>query len=370
MELNPERVLAWRMRRQLLGRPPGTTTLDVVERLCGVQAQVSGSAEQAVAARHAQPRAGLVAEALHERAIVKTWAMRGTLHLLPAGSAPAYLALIAAARTWERGPWQRTFATAGQMAALTEVAREVLDGVVLTREELSAEIIRRTRDDSLAEHLTSGWGALFKPVAWQGYLINGPADGNRVTFTSPETWVPGWAGLPEPEEAARVVIPAYLGAFGPASLERFDQWLIRGASRKAALRGWFAGLVRDGVLAEVTVDGQTGYARAGDVAEIAAAEPLEGVRLLPAFDQYVLGPGTKDPMIIDPGRRAAISRTAGWIAPVLLAGGRVAGTWELNGTRLDVTPFPDAPRVSAADLQAEAGWIEAVTGAALTVKVP
>ena len=369
VELGPERVLAWRMRRQLLGRPAGMTTVAVVERLCGVQAQVSGSAEQAVAARLAEPRGGVVAEALDERAIVKTWAMRGTLHLLPADSAPAYLALIAAARTWERGPWQRTFATAEQMAALTEVAREVLDGAVLSREELSAEIIRRTRDDSLAEHLASGWGALFKPVAWQGHLINGPVDGNRVTFTSPRTWVPGWAGLPGPEEAARVVIPAYLGAFGPASMETFDQWLIRGASRKAALRGWFAGLVRDGVLAEVTVDGQTGYARAADVAEIAAAEPLEGVRLLPAFDQYVLGPGTKDAMVIAPGRRAAISRTAGWIAPVVVAGGRVAGTWELNGAQLNVALFPEAPTVTVPDLEAEAGWIEALTGTAVKLAI-
>jgi hypothetical protein len=367
VELSSEQVLAWRMRRQLLGRPAGTTTLDIVERLCGVQAQVSGSAEQAVAARLAQPRAGVVAEALDQRAIVKTWAMRGTLHLLPASDAPAYLALIAAARTWERGPWQRTFATAAQMAALTEVVREVLDGAVLTREELSAEITRRTRDDSLAGHLASGWGALFKPVAWQGHLVNGPADGNRVTFTSPRTWVPGWSGRPEPEDAARVVIPAYLGAFGPATMQTFDQWLIRGASRRAALRGWFAGLVRDGVLAEVTVDGQAGFARAADVAGIAAAEPLDGVRLLPAFDQYVLGPGTRDPMIIDPARRAAVSRAAGWIAPVVLAGGRVAGTWDLDGAQLTVTLLPEAPHVTAADLKAEAGWIAALTGTELTV---
>src|ERR1700749_2844941 len=129
------------MRRQLLGRPAGTNTRAGVERVGGVQAQVGGSAEQAVAVRQAEPRAGVVAEALAERAIVKTWAMRGTLHLLPADSAPAYLALIAAARTWERGPWQRTFATASQMAALTEAAREVLGDAVLTREELSGEII-------------------------------------------------------------------------------------------------------------------------------------------------------------------------------------------------------------------------------------
>jgi hypothetical protein len=112
---------------------------------------------------------------------------------------------------------------------------------------------------------------------------------------SRERWLPGWGGLPEPEEAARVVIPAYLGAFGPASMETFDQWLVRGASRKTALRAWFAGLAGDGTLAEVRVDGMPAYARAADVDEIAAAEPVDGARLLPAFDQYVLGPGTRDP---------------------------------------------------------------------------
>src|ERR1700759_763511 len=147
MEPSPERVLAWRMRRQLLGRPARTGTGDIGAGLGGVQAQVSGSAEQAVAARHGQPRAGVVAEALDERAIVKTWAMRGTLHLLPADRAPASLALIAAARTWERGPWQRTFATADQMAALTQAGREGLDGAVLTRGGVRAGISKGTRGD-------------------------------------------------------------------------------------------------------------------------------------------------------------------------------------------------------------------------------
>jgi hypothetical protein len=72
-------------------------------------------------------------------------------------------------------------------------------------------------------------------------------------------------------------------------------------------------------------------------------------------------------MIIDPGRRAAISRTAGWIAPVVLSGGRVAGTWELNGSRVGVTLFPEAPAVTEADLIAAARWLEALTGTALTV---
>jgi hypothetical protein len=45
-------------------------------------------------------------------------------------------------------------------------------------------------------------------------------------------------------------------------------------------------------LAEVEIDGQPAHVLAEDVDELAAARPGNAVRLLPGFDQYVLGPGT------------------------------------------------------------------------------
>ena len=59
--------------------------------------------------------------------------------------------------------------------------------------------------------------------------------------------------------------------------------------------------------------------------------PTAALRLLPGFDQWVLGPGTDATSVIAAARRSAVSRTAGWIAPVVLRGGRVAGTWTLDG---------------------------------------
>lgn len=369
MNLTSDRVLAWRMRQQFLDRPAGVAAVDIVQRLCGIQAQVAGCAEHAIAIRQVRPGRGEVARALDSRKIVKTWAMRGTLHLLTAADAAAYLSLLAAPRSWEKGAWQRTFATAAQIAAITDAAREALAGTVLTREQLTDEIVRRTGDRSLREQLTSGWGAVLKPLAWQGYLINGPSDGNRVTFTSPETWLDTWKGLPEPDEAARLVIPAYLAAFGPASMETFDQWLIRGASKKASLKTWFKTLVESGELAQVQADGQPAYARAADVGEIAGTEPSAEVRLLDGFDQYVLGPGTGNTQIIAAARRSEISKAAGWISPVVLAGGRVAGTWEANGSVLNVTLFQEAGAVSAAGIDAEAARVAAFLGTSLRVAV-
>jgi hypothetical protein len=342
-----EQVTAWRMARCLdLGSGSGehVDAVAVADRLAGVQAQVTSSAEQAVSVRGAAP--GAVGAALAARTLLRTWAQRGTLHLLPVAEAGSYLSLLAAPRTWEKGSWQRTFATAAQIAELTEAAAEVLDGVELTRADLASAILDRTRDGSLRELLGSGWGAVLKPLAWQGVLCNGdaPADGDagRVTFTSPATRFPGWAGLPDPDKAAGAVIPTYLGAHGPATPATFDQWLIRGASRKPDLRRWFAELVEAGELTVVEVDGERRHARTVDLDGLAAARPTGRVALLPAFDQLLLGPGTAATEVLDPARRPQVSKAAGWIAPIVVRDGRIVGVWSLNGDVVEVTAFDEA----------------------------
>jgi hypothetical protein len=370
MRLTWDRVFAWRMRRQLLDRPArGSGVPAVVRRLCGVQAQVASSAELAVAARRGKPAKGDVPAAVKDRRLVKTWAMRGTLHLLTPQDAPAYLSLLAATKSWERPVWQRTYVTVEQMEAITEAACIAMDGKVLTREQLTEAVVEHTKDSTIKEHMTSGWGAVLKPLAFQGYLINGPSDGSRVTFTRPDTYVDGWKGLPEPADAARTVIPAYLGTYGPATIDVFNQWLLRGGLRKTDLKSWYADLVDAGELVTVDVDGQPAYALARDVDTMAQSRPFDDVRLLPAFDQYVLGPGTADTRLIDAKRRKDISRAAGWISAVVVHRGRVAGTWENRDGRLDVVLFRESGDVPRKQIEAEAARIGAFTGGAATVQI-
>ncbi len=339
MNVTADQVRAFRLRRQHVALRDGTDPTAIARRLVGVQAQVPSAAAQAVAVRTPAGTAddGTVDAALAAGALIRTWSLRGTLHLLDADQAPAVLALLAAARTWDKGSWQREFATAAQMAALEEAVGEVLADAVLTREELVAALVTHSREEGLAEALGSGWGPVLKPLAWQGLLCHGPPAGSRVTFAHPRTLVPGWPGLPDPDEAAREVVPAFLAAHGPATATAFDAWLLRGATPKKRLRAWFAGLVADGSLAEVTVDGETRYARAEDVDELGAAGP--GLRLLGPFDPYVLGAGTADPDLVPTAHRGEVSRAGGWIAPVVLDAGRVVGTWRADDDRLEVTPF-------------------------------
>ncbi len=62
-------------------------------------------------------------------------------------------------------------------------------------------------------------------------------------------------------------------------------------SKKPALRSWFASL--NDRLVTVEVEGKPGFLLTEDVEELSGTSPTQTVRLLPAFDQYVLGPGTR-----------------------------------------------------------------------------
>jgi hypothetical protein len=361
-------VLAWRMRRQLLD-PIGKSSLpEVVRRLCGVQAQVASSAELAVRVRRASSRPGEVARALSDGKIIKTWAMRGTLHLLTPKDASAVLSLMASGRGWELPSWERYFGmSAKHWDLLRPAAREALHGKTLTREELIAAIVAQRGLAHLGEALRSGWGTLLKPLAWQGDLCFGPSRGTRVTFMRPEAASPLWKGVLEPDEAGPLVIVAYLRAYGPATVTNFRNWLSRGRVSARQIRRWFDAL--GDRLAEIDVEGDRRYVLAEDRDEVASARPSTTVRLLPGFDQYVLGPGTEDGHVLSPKRRTAVSKQSGWIAPIVVAGGVVKGTWGADGEDLRVEWFKEMGKPPRSRIDEEVERLSTILGRDLRSRI-
>src|SRR4051812_47971222 len=283
--------------------------------------------------------------------------MRGTIHLLTPEEAGAALSLLAAGKSWQRPSWQRYFnMTIAQMDELRCAIRDALDGRVLTREELIAEITKHTAHAHLGDSLRSGWGTLLKPSAWQGDLVFGPNRGTRVTFTRPDSASKRWAGVPDAEEAGPVLVRRYLAAYGPATPANFMAWLSRSTRR---LKAWFG--PKNDVM-PVEVDGQSAYIRAEDADALAAARPTDEVRLLGGFDQWVLGPGTGDTSVLAARRRTAVSKTAGWIAPIVVAGGVVKGTWELDRKLVRIAWFSEAGSVPKAALGGEVARLSSVLG--------
>ncbi|MBT0767349.1 AlkZ family DNA glycosylase [Kineosporia sp. J2-2] len=333
MQITPAQLLAWRLTRQFLSPRTAESTNDIIQRLCGIQAQVASAASQTVATRQQEPDTSQLKANLKNGTLLKTWTVRGTLHLHRPDQAANVLSLMADARTWEKPSWQKNFgATPVQVDQLTEAVREILNNAALSREELVTALLRRRQFAGLEAELRSGWGAVLKPLAWRGALCHGPAQGSRITFTTPAHVVPDWKGLPDPDEAAPTVISAYLGAYGPATPETFDAWLTRGNTKKGRLRAWFAE-IRD-QLTEVEVEGRTVFLPSEHADALATTKPHRDVRLLGPFDAYVLGAGTSDTLMLAAAHRGLVSRAAGWISPVVLHGGRIVGTWEIADGRV------------------------------------
>jgi len=363
-------VMAWRSARHHLDeRVPAKAMLDVVADIAGLHAQVMSSAELTLAARVDGVAPNDVRHALwEERSLVKTWAMRGTLHLLPAAELPLWQAALSTRRNWETGAWQRAFVSRQELERLNDAVAQALDGRLLTREELAAAVGELTGSEELGAKLRESWGALLKPAAALGLLCFAPNQGQQVRFTRPDTWLGGWTDH-DPDQAMAEVTRRFLAASGPVTREDFARWWgIPSPARGGRL------LERLGSeVARVEVEGTAAYALAADLPGLAEAGGSRAVRLLPAFDQYVVT-ATRQAEHLMPGPfKARVYRPQGWLSPVLLVGGRMDGTWrqEAKGRRLLVTIEPfTGPRPAWARraAEAEAERLAAFTGGELELR--
>ena len=347
-------MLAWRMRRQQLAeRAPAPRALDVVSRIAGLHAQLMSSAEASLHARVDGLSGDCVARALwRDGTLVKTWAMRGTLHLLVRDELPAYVGALARLRPRHHQPaWLRSYGLTRELAdAMLAAIPAVLADRPLTREELARAVADATGEPVLADKLADGFGALLKPAAFAGRLVFAEGEGQKVRFTRPDI------EPAEGEEAARQVVRTYLAAYGPAPREQFQRWF--GMTSPAEAGRWLR------ALGEEAVELDLGWMLAADAGEAAAAEPSGAVRLLPAFDPYVVAAPRKAGAVLAAAQRARVYRPQGWLSPVLLVDGVIRGVWTRDQDAIALEPFG---RLAAAERAAAAEEAERL-GATLTVR--
>jgi hypothetical protein len=308
-----------------------------------LHAQLLPSAELTLWARVEGLEQGDVERELwQERTLVKTWMQRGTLHLLPADELPLWVAAQSQLKPRHHvGSWLRHHAlTREQADAMLDAIPAALDGRHLTREELATEVARVTGIEGLADRLRGGFGDLLKPAAFRGHLCFAPGDGRTVRFARPDQWL-GPQRAVDPEEAVAEVARRYLTTYGPASREAFARWF--GMTSPAQAGRWLAA--------------------AGDVER---EERPAAVRLLPAFDQHVVAAPR------DGAHRDRVYRPQGWLSPVVLVDGEMAGVWshERKGSRLLVAIEPFAPLAAAARraVEAEADALAAFLGGELELR--
>lgn len=318
-------VNRWRLAQQhLLTRVEAADLLPVVKRLVGVQAQLMSAAELALWVRVQGLTPSDIQRALWtERQLVKTWAMRGTLHLLTATDF-GHLVSAWAATTVKRPPSYYTYhkVTSAELTAIIETVPLVLSATPLTREELAAAVVERTGNPNLSEVLLSGWGALLKPSARRGDICFGPSDGQHVTFVRPDQWLGSWEAQ-EPTGALQAVARTFLTTYGPATLEEFARWW---GIDEAQARKLFKGMADE--LTAVEVEGWQAHCLTSLVTALTTAEPVHTVRLLPYFDPYTIAIARHSDFLLSPAQKNKVYRAQGWISPVILVDGQLTGVWE------------------------------------------
>jgi hypothetical protein len=223
MDVGWEQVNAHRLARSHLDeRVPAARSVEVASAICGLHAQVMSSAELSLWARvEGLDREALPALLWEDRSLVKTWAMRGTLHLLPTAELAAWLGALATYRERLKPSWFRSAEiTPEQLERFVATVADALEGRLLTRQELSEAVLQRTGDEALAAVALGSWGPYLKPAAYRGLLCFGPDAGRNIRFTRPSTWV----GAVEPlgaDDALDEVARRFLATYGPATREDF-----------------------------------------------------------------------------------------------------------------------------------------------------
>ncbi|WP_217241171.1 winged helix DNA-binding domain-containing protein [Streptomyces sp. AC555_RSS877] len=336
-----DQASARRLERQFLTTPAerGTPTADIVGAMLAAHAQVLSAAEVSVGVRGTgTTRADVRAALWEDRSLVKTHGPRGTVHLLTLRELPLWSAALPAVPSGASPFAPDVRVTEEQAGQIVAAIGDALDGVYLTVDELTEEIVARTGSwagDPVMpafQDLWPRWRQVLHRAGQSGALCFGPSRGRKVTYTRPPQFDP----LP-PRDAVRELVRRYLRAYGPSTPAYFAKWL-------AAPVGWADGLFRElaksGAIEDVVFEGAPAWVAAGDTAF--PDGPARGVRLLPYFDAYGIAAQPRELLFPGAAYRRALAGGQAGNHPVLLVDGVVAGVWHQRrqGRRTTVTVEP------------------------------
>jgi hypothetical protein len=303
-----------RLFNQRISVPAGGTPAEVVGWFGAMQSQDLPASLWAVGLRMggAVPEAD-VEQAIADRSVIRSWPMRGTIHLMPAQDARWMTRLLAprldakaAANYRKAGLSPQTIKQAGDVIA------ETLTGAQRTRAEIYAALndagipTGAENGEQRGMHLLVHW-------ARHGLICITPRRGKQQTFALLDEWMPGGADL-SGEAALAEVARRYFRSHGPATVKDFAHWT--GITQTEAKRA--AESIR-GELHRETVAGTEYWLHPGK-----RKPKTPRAFLLPAYDEYTVAYADRS-AVVERDRLAA----AGYaIGPNLIIDGKLAGLWK------------------------------------------
>ncbi len=294
--------------------------------LCGLQAQFLRNAVHALLLR---------TDDLHLAGLVKTWTLRGTVHLIPEGDLPLYLPFCGGAADVCQSGWYRWQSGRGHANPpereqfFAHLAVEAIASGIDTRDGLHAHLRGHGMTDAEESRLFDPWGGLIAELANIGVLAFRvdmkdsihPDETKRYQLLTPF--------MPLPQETARrELLRRYFTHYGPATLRDaayFFHWT------QSEIKALLPHLPAEA--AEIA--GRTHFFIPGDE----PARDLPPVILLAGFDPLMMGYRKEDNPFLPQEHLRGIFNLAGIVNPAILLHGRVAGRWKEKDGKVELTAF-------------------------------
>ena len=292
------------------------TPRDVVCALGAVQAQDYRGALWAVGLRSPGSSETDIERAVAEATIVRTWAMRGTLHLVAATDIRWILELLA----------PRIIAAGASRRRQLEIDEKTLASSRDLLIDALSHGRRLPRDEAMVLLESAGIRTggqrgihLLWHLSLEGLICQASPEGRQSTFALLGDWVPS-ARLMGREEALAELAVRYVGGHGPATFRDFVWWSgLTVADAKTGIE-----LAR-GLLARETLGDKEYLVLPGTPP---CREVSRSVFLLPGFDEYVLGYADRGVALDAVSAQRIVPGGNGIFRPTIVEDGRVVGTWK------------------------------------------
>lgn len=256
-----------------------------------------------------------IEQAITDRVIVRTWALRGTLHFLAAEDVRWMVALLSARLI--SGSARRNRELELDEQTLTRSSKLLAQAVKGGTQRTRAELFSILEENNISTSGQRGIHMLYR-ASFEGLLCQGVTRGRDPLFFAFDD-LPTRGKTLKREEALAELAGRYFPSRGPATLQDFAWW--SGLPVKEAKAGLEAVQSK---LEKETVDGQTYWF---SPAEVKIQENSQGVYLMPGFDEYLLAYKDRSAALDDPHYKRGIPLN-GMMPATVVSAGRVIGTWK------------------------------------------
>ena len=331
-----QRIRAARMTSLLLDDRPttGRSVCGVVQWFGAMQGQDFASVTWSLGLRTGRTR-DEVDVAFESGEILRTWPMRGTLHVVPGADARWMIAHLGA-RALRGAEARRQFL--GLSAQDADRAADVLGGALAGGPALTrAECIAVLEAEGI-----SGAGQRAYHLLWyasqKGITCVGPQRGKEQTFVLLDEFAPPGPDLDRPAALATIA-ERFVRSHAPVSAHDLARWadltMADARTGLAAADGVVPHSIgpRDLFVAEAMLD--------PGPAESAGAPTLPA-HALPGFDEFVLGYRDRTAQLDAEDEKLVVPGGNGVFGNTLVVDGRVVGTWKRRemARRVEVVATP------------------------------